>query len=241
MSDTHTNNDFLDPIQARFEKKRADLKRYCLGHGYHMVLSAIALAEKYHTGVRKDGFTPEFEHQLDIALYCTTLKDVLNEEYLLAVVILHDLKEDYGDKVSDAEIEAIVGPELAHSVSLMNKFKPNGKQKSKKEYYGAISQDPWASIAKGADRIHNMQSMRGVFSNEKQARYVRDVESYILPMLRTASEFFPEQRLAYRNVELVLETQMEWINVAHENARAVVVSSDNKSTPDEIDPSAIGL
>jgi hypothetical protein len=65
-----------------------------------------------------------------------------------------------------------------------------------------------ASIVKGADRVHNVNSMVGVFTKEKQARYAGEVEKYFLPMLKQARKNFPEQLDAYFNIMHMLRSQV---------------------------------
>lgn len=69
--------------------------------------------------------------------------------------------------------------------------------------------DPIASLAKGIDRMHNHQSMHGVFSAEKQKSCIEETETYILPMLHVARNQFPQQEAAYQNIKHVLQTQIE--------------------------------
>ena len=111
-----------DATQAKlaFERKRTALKGYCLGRDYVDVLRAITFAEEYHVGVRKDGVTPEFQHQIEIALHATTLKGLSNEDesILLQMIMLHDVVEDYN--VSLMEIEQRFGPIVAKGVEALS-------------------------------------------------------------------------------------------------------------------------
>ncbi len=74
-----------------------------------------------------------------------------------------------------------------------------------------MATDPIASIGKGGDRMHNLQSMIGVFTKDKQKNYVTEAENKIIPMLKLARRNFPQQELAYENIKLVLNTQMQLI------------------------------
>ena len=86
-------------------KKILVLRQLLLGHRYYNALRAMNYAQAKHTGLRKDKVTPEFDHQLSMALYALTLPDVRYREELIATIFLHDVREDYG--ISDEEIRAI--------------------------------------------------------------------------------------------------------------------------------------
>jgi len=49
-----------------FEKLRLALRYYLLGKEYYVALSALDYGAQYHTGVRKNGITPEYQ-QTDCA------------------------------------------------------------------------------------------------------------------------------------------------------------------------------
>jgi (p)ppGpp synthase/HD superfamily hydrolase len=193
---------------AAFEKRKLALKFYLLGRNYYKALEAFNFAEQHHTGLRKDGVTPEFQHQIDIALYLTTLKDVQDEETTLAAALLHDVMEDYA--VSHEEMERRFGLRLTEIVWRLTK-KYKGVEKDLPAYFEEISNDPVASLVKGADRIHNVQSMVGVFTVEHQKHYVDEVKTYFLPMLKRAKKSFPRQSPAYFNIEHLLKSQLRFL------------------------------
>jgi hypothetical protein len=58
-----------------------------------------------------------------------------------------------------------------------------GILKPKELLYAAMANDPIASLVKGCDRMHNFQSMPGVFTIPKQVEYLAEGEEDILPML----------------------------------------------------------
>jgi hypothetical protein len=194
------------PSLEHYGKMFVSLKHYLRGRKYFTALKALAFARQYHVGKRKDGVTPEFQHQLAIALYVTTLKDVIDEEKAITAALLHDVMEDYD--VGYEEIEARFGSEMAKIVWLLTK-EHRGVKKDPKLYFDEIADNPIASLVKGADRIHNVQSMVGVFSIEKQKEYIDEVELYFLPMLKRAGANFPEQTAAYYNIQHMLKSQLE--------------------------------
>ena len=194
-----------------FNKQFISLKFYLLGKRYFQALKALDFAKSYHTGKRLDN-APEFQHQVQIALYLITLKDIANEELVLTVALLHDVMEDYD--ISREEMESRFGKVTADKVWLLTKFY-KGEKKDLKKYFAAIALDPEASLAKGADRINNIQSMQGAFNFEKQKSYTAEVLERFLPMLKEAKYHFPEQSAAYFNIIHMLKSQVELLNALH--------------------------
>lgn len=194
-----------------YDKLFVSLKYYLLGRRYFSALKALDFAKKHHKGIRKDGVTPELQHQVEIALFLTTLKDLQNEELVLTCALLHDVVEDYD--ISSEEITSLFGKNVAEVVWLLSK-QFRGQKKPYPEYFAAIARNPVASLVKGADRINNVQTMLGVFTSDKQRRYVEEVRVYFLPMLKEAKYLFPEQTAAYFNIIHMLKSQTELIDAA---------------------------
>ena len=136
-------------------------------------------------------------------------------EETLATIWLHDVVEDCGVTIS--EIEKMFGARIAFSVELMTN-QVSGVKKPLDKYYSAMIADPIASLAKGIDRMHNHQSMNGVFSITKQKSYIEESETYIFPMLKAARKTFPEQESAYQNIRHILQIQIELVRAMIENS-----------------------
>lgn len=204
---------------TKFEKKLLTLRQQLVGARYHHALAALEFAIRYHTGLRKDGKTPEFQHQVEIALFALTLPDLMYRQEVIATIVLHDVREDYG--VSDGEIRDLFfkDPAFAQRVctAVWNMTKEfRGEKRDEKALFEAMSKDPIASIAKGCDRMHNLQSMVGVFKLEKQREYIQEVFDLFLPMLKKARRLFPHQVNAYENIKHILTSQIELIQAVHE-------------------------
>lgn len=196
-------------MNAQYEKLRVSLRYYLLGKEYWQAADALEFAGKYHTGLRKDGKTPEFQHQIEMAHYARTLlPSLLYPEDTITAILLHDTPEDYNVKT---EILATrYNDRVAYATELMDK----NRWKSQHSQFEAIAGDAIASIAKGADRMHNIQSMVGVFTKEKQDKYMNEAELLFLPMLKTARRNFVRQEAAYENIKHVLTSQIELLRGA---------------------------
>lgn len=200
-----------------FQKRRLVLRSQLIGRRYFNALQAMEFATKYHVGLRKDGVTPEFDHQISIALYALTLPDVIYPEELIATIMLHDVREDYD--ITDGEIRALfTDKEFAHRVAnaVNNMTKVwRGEKKDEQTLFDEMSRDPIASIAKLCDRIHNFSSMVGVFTIDKQREYIKEANDLFFPMGKKARRNFPHQVTAYENCKFVLETQIALIQALH--------------------------
>lgn len=187
----------------RYEKLKVALRYYLIGKGYFRAVDALEFAEEHHTGLRKDGVTPEFQHQIEITHYLRTLlPSLMHPEETLAAALLHDTKEDYN--IPELVLIDRFGHQISTAVCLLDK-----NFKTSEQYFAALAECPVSSIAKGGDRIHNLQSMIGVFSQEKQLRYIAEVKQHFLPMLKAARRNFPHQEAAYENIKHMMVSQVE--------------------------------
>lgn len=190
-------------------KERIALRSWLLGREWYSAVEAFEYAEGHHNGIRKDGVTPEFSHQVSIALHCTTLvPHLLHPQATIICALLHDVCEDY--EVEFHEIERLFGAQVADSVHAMTKVH-KGVKRNPDEVKVAQENNPIASIVKGCDRVHNQSTMVGVFGPDKIQGYVVETETFIIPMLKVARRRYPSQDGAYQNVRLVLRTQNDML------------------------------
>lgn len=187
-----------------YEKMKVSLRYYLLGKGYYAAVDALEFAAQYHTGFRKDGVTPEFQHQIEIAHYVRTLQ-LMHPERTIAATLLHDVREDYN--VSDHELLRRFGEEITRACIILDK---TGKEPEL--YHAECASSPITSIAKGGDRIHNIQTMTGVFTPEKQQRYIQEVHDHFFPMIKLAKRTFPQQEAAYENIKHMLTSQIQLLS-----------------------------
>ncbi len=195
-------------MTKKFDKLYITLKARLHGLEYYRALLSLETAREIHKGLRKDGITPEFQHQIEIALFLLTLKNVQNLEDVLICALLHDTFEDYPTALTEQWVIDHLGAHILRSLQFLNK----NLWANYETYFGNLATDPVASLVKGADRVHNIQSMnRGKFTIEKQKKYADEVMAHFLPMLKKARKRFPMQIDAYYNVENMLKSQHELI------------------------------
>jgi (p)ppGpp synthase/HD superfamily hydrolase len=202
----------------KLQKQSIAIRYWLLAKGYFKALAAMEFAASYHTGKRKDNITPEFSHQIAIAHFIRTLSlSLVYPEETIAAAFLHDVTEDYSVEVD--ELKTLFSDQIANSVWLLTK-KFKGVKKSLEMYYSEMAKDPIASICKGCDRIHNIQSMVDVFTHSGQKWYVEETKLHILPMIKVARRLFPQQELAYENIKHMLTNQVELIEIIHRHKEA---------------------
>ena len=214
-----------------FEKQEIALRYWLNGAKFYTASRALKYMRDRHQGLRKDGITPEYAHQIQIASFLRTLVPGLQfPEDTITVGILHDTPED--KNTSFEEIRKLFGERVAHSVAFLTKEHPSyapawtdGKLPTK-VYYDQLAEDVIASIVKPVDRLFNIFTMCGVynldtnrfdikrpvFKREKQEDYITETESYVLPALKKSRRLFPEQEPAYENVKFNLEAQIALIS-----------------------------
>jgi (p)ppGpp synthase/HD superfamily hydrolase len=152
-----------------------------------------------------------------IALFALTLPGIRDMDRLISIIMLHDVREDYN--VSNQEIVELFvdrefGMKVAFSVENMTK-EFRGIRKNDIDVFAALALDEYGSIAKLCDRIHNLATIVGVFTLEKQKEYLKEVVELFLPMLKLAKRRYTHHIQAYENIKHMVQSQMEMIQHIH--------------------------
>ena len=206
---------------SSFEKMRISMRYWLLAKAesdpaWLCAVKALEYGAVRHTGTRKDGVTPEFQHQLAIMHYLRTLHvSLCYPAETLAAAALHDVAEDTG--VGFEELETQFGARVSSGVRRVTK-KHRGLVFAPEPLFAGMAECPIASVVKGSDRINNLQTMLGVFTLEKQKAYCEETRKYFLPMLKAARRNFPEQEPVYENIKLMLNSQLALLDAAHRAA-----------------------
>lgn len=197
------------------DKSIVAIRYWLLAKEYYRALQAMEWAMEHHQGVRKDGITPEISHQLSVVYYLRTIyHNLLYPEETFCAAFLHDISEDYN--VSIREISNNFGEQVAAAVRLIDRcYSETRIRKDEKSYYLELGKNAISSIVKAADRIHNVQTMIGVFDKMKQRKYVDETNEYVIPMIKKARRLFPQQEPSYENAKHFLKCQIELIEAIH--------------------------
>lgn len=200
----------IDPV-IRHTKQLSVMRGWLNGRRYYKASKALEMVRKLETGFRKDGKTPKFDHQLSVVQHIVTLEShLLYPEETITTGFLHDAIEDHAEMTIDF-ISNIYGKQVAQAVWCMSKKTKSGLTKSYEMYFAEMAEDAIASVNKPADRNHNMYTMQGVFSAEKQLAYTDEVSTYFMPMIKSARRNFPQQYPAYENLKITLLCQMNLV------------------------------
>lgn len=203
--------------EVGFEKLKLTLRHKIQGMAYNnkeynIVLKAFNLAESYHNGKRKDN-QPEFSHQLMIVAYLLTIeKLLLNAPMVILAALWHDLYEDYHEEFPEVvdEMRAISEEGFVYSYRL-SKVRDGEKISYEQYFQESMTSCVVCSIVKLVDRASNISTMVGVFTVEKQKKYLDELNMWFFPMLKKARRLFPEQESAYENIKTILIIQRDTI------------------------------
>ncbi len=183
------------------------------GDWYRAVRALEYAIEKHDGMMRKDGITPYILHPVQVANFLMTLPSLSSHDRrhrvtTVSVGLTHDIIEDCG--VSYQTLAGDLGSEIADGTEVMSKV-VDGVKKTELQYFGALGKHIVGSLAKPADRIHNQSTMPGAFTLEKAVRTVEFTREWILPMVKVARRRFPAQELAYENMKVTLNTQIDMV------------------------------
>lgn len=216
--------EYVSPEKHVF--KKTALYQYFESHNMKFSKLAFDLAGAHHTGIRKDGVTPELDHQVSIARFLIKLMPHMQyPDETIATALLHDLAEDYN--IPYADIKKYFGGRISRAVVLLTK-EYMGFKRLPEIYFSSLTQDPIASIVKGADRVHNQSTMQA-FKPAKKAEYTGETQDWIIPMLLQARENFPSQTTIYDKMLRVLGWQMKIHSPAQQVAQKELRSTQSNT------------
>lgn len=185
---------------------------------WYKASQALDFGMLHHPGYRKDGVTPAFMHQVQIASHIMTmLPHLLFPVRTIVAILLHDTPED--TNVSHEEIRDLFGHESMEDVELLTK-EYRGKKKEPEEYFMSLAMNPVSSVGKGGDRVNNQHTMAGVFKLAKQIEYCNETETWFFKFLKEARRRFPQQELVYENLKFTLQTQLNIFRSIHAQGHA---------------------
>lgn len=222
----------MNTFDTNFEKQKIAIEYTLRGlasidKNYSKVLRAFEIAKTYHSGIRKDGKTPEFKHQLNIVGSILNYLEMLIDPIgTLIAALMHDVIEDYskGSKVWDKEEERerLSGLPFYNTDDLRREFGDaavqsnnclskviNGFKKEPEQYFFEMGYNVSALIAKSEDRDDNLNSMYSVFTIGKQKDYAMEVFKYFIPALKEGEKNHPEQAQVYQMLKSRLKRKAQ--------------------------------
>ncbi len=145
---------------------------------------AWEFAQKAHSGQQRASGEPYFTHPAEVAYYLTQLR---LDSASVITALLHDTVEDT-DATLD-EIEQLFDPEirsLVDGVTKLNRLEIKSESAKQAENFRklvlAMSNDLRVLVVKLADRLHNMQTIKFVKSEEKRQKKARETLDIYAPL-----------------------------------------------------------
>lgn len=164
---------------------------------------ALVMMERCHRGQYRKGkdSVPYINHPLTMA--CHALALGIEEDAMIAAILLHDVVEDCG--ITPDELDT--SEEVREAVVLLTFVQEQGQTRmdAKEQYFKRISGNRIALIVKLLDRCNNISTMVTGFDKAKMISYIRETESMVMPLLDQVKHECPE----YYNTAFLLKYQMK--------------------------------
>lgn len=154
-------------------------KAQCLGLA--QTLDDLPLMRAKHEGQFRKGMVEKAPYRVHpLTLACHALAMGIEEDDVLAALILHDVLEDTDTQADELKVNSHV----LEAVRLVSYNSYEGeKNEIKPLYYENIGRNALASLVKCIDRCNNLSCMADGFSRQKMITYVSDTERYLMPLL----------------------------------------------------------
>lgn len=187
----------MEKAVFKAEKMYTYLRGYANGRNMRQTLRALSFARNCHEGQMRKSGDPYIVHPLTMA--CHALSLGLDDDSVIATILLHDVCEDCDVPLSELPVD----DDVRRGVALMTFSVMDGetKETAKARYYNLLLESREAALTKLIDRCHNVSSMAGTFSEQKLRAYIDETRCYVLPLLRKVKQRYPE----YSNVLFALK------------------------------------
>lgn len=212
--------------------------RWLERHDYHHAVSSLQLLRDLKgQQKRDDGITPAILHELSQACYTIALSDsgyaLPDTEALLCLNFTHDLGEEYNlgreDMLSHWRKDPALAGLATHpgwQENLSTQFSRMAKKMNNvslfplagnpaktdhEQYFQAMLADPVTAMAKFLDRIHNMATMIGVKSIDKQREYLLETVT-LRDILFQAAQIWPAYQPTLLTMNKIVTAQILFTN-----------------------------
>ncbi len=218
-----THEEKIAYFAERSNKMFTFLRGVCSDGKHPNTTRALGYARDKHKCRTRQSGEPYIIHPLSLA--CDAVGMGLNEDVLLAMLLLHDVPEDEGELVMDLPVD----DETRRAVECMTIRKMSGERKldTKRRYYKNLATNRYAMLGKGFDRRHNLSTMAKDMGKASIVKNCFETWFYLIPLLKDSKLKWPE----YSNQIHTLRTDL----TGYVNTLSVVVNIDlsYKNTPDD--------
>lgn len=150
--------------------------------------NALGYAREKHKGQTRKSGEPYIIHPLSLA--CDAVGMNLNDDVLLAMLLLHDVLEDTATNA----MELPVDDETKEAVEKMTFRRMSGESKldAKKRYYISLASSKYSIIGKGFDRRNNLSTSAKAMSKASIVKNCFETWFFLIPMLKESKLTHPE-------------------------------------------------
>lgn len=179
-------------MNLEYGKNIAELEQYI--HDYFeehdMLQSKIALevAVRLHQNQTRGEGIPYIVHPLTMA--CHALSLGVEEDELIAVILLHDVCEDCPVEVEELPVNDKVRRGVDRMTFLRGECENKGEAMDR--YYRNMRDNREACVTKLFDRCHNISSMSQAFSDKRICSYIAETKKYVYPLFGHVKITYPE-------------------------------------------------
>ena len=200
-------------LDSLFSPEHMYTRMTAFAEAEHLSDTQIALhfMKEAHEGqTRKPAFfsnaaVPYIAHPLLMACHAHALG--IREDAVLAAILLHDVLEDCCVKLH----ELPCSDQVKEAVQLLTFVEDGSSDRTalKKRYYDAIAENRIACIAKIIDRCNNISTMAGAFSRRKLIKYIKETETFVMPLIEHARRTIPEYVDAFFVIKYHMRSVLE--------------------------------
>jgi GTP pyrophosphokinase len=190
------------------DKMYTYLKGYCMGANMLESVKALNFARQQHADQKRKDGTPYIVHPLGMACYAVALG--INDDNVIATILLHDVVEDCGIPVEGLPVNATI--RRAVNYMTITRFDDIGLDKIAKKclYFDDLLENREALICKALDRYNNLSDMLMHFTKDAMGKNVAETEVLLLPVLKGAKDRYPE----LNNILFALRINISTLNEA---------------------------
>lgn len=209
-----TQDERIEYFIERTHKMNTFVRGVCSDGKHVNTARALGYARDWHKGRTRKSGEPYIIHPLTLA--CDAVGMGLNDDTLLAMLLLHDIPEDEGVLVMDLPVD----DETKRAVECMTIRKMSGETKlrTKERYYNNLITNRYSIIGKGFDRRHNLSTMAKDMGKASIVKNCFETWFYLIPLLKDAKLKWPE----YSNQIHTLRTDL----TGYVNTLSVLVNID---------------
>lgn len=179
--------EYTNPLYS-IEEMECELSDAMVRSGLKQAVQAFEYAKAAHEGqLRKEGL-PYIIHPMTLAY--SAIRQGITDDEIIAVMFLHDVCED-----CDVTVEQLPFSKTIKDAVWSVTFERNDdetKADAKKRYYNKVEKNRIGKLVKIFDRCHNISAMGEVFSDEKIGRYIEETCKYVMPLIKSSMEDYPE-------------------------------------------------